>query len=159
MNGKNRKIFKKFENRKEKYIGRLSALLWKHHYASLEKMWQEKGFGDIRNGHLPLIFNIDPEGISVNILAEKALITKQAISQILKEVEELGYVESQPDEKDKRAKVVKLTQRGIDFIATMLECARVLEKNYIKIIGEEKLQQLTELQYELVKGLYPQLYE
>jgi len=157
MDAKTKKLMKEFESKRIKNCGKLSGMIQKYIYAHIEKVWQESGFTDIRIGHLPLLSNINQAGVSVNSLAEMAYISKQAISQILKELEEMGYVESITNENDKRVRIVKLTDRGVCFIAKLFECIKNIEKQFASIIGKEKLNQLIEIQYELVCGLYPKL--
>ena len=155
MDARTKKIFKEFQERKSKYVGRMLKLTSRYVEEQVEKMWKERGFEDIRTGHIALIANIHPDGTSVNTLAEKAYTSKQAMSQILKELEEFGYVESTTDPEDKRAKVIKLTEKGIAFIELLLHCGKEIDKRFTKILGKEKMQQFTELQFELVSALYP----
>ena len=137
MDAKTKKIMKEFEQKRKKYVGKLSAMIHKYIYEQIEKVWQVNGFDDIRVGHLPLLTNIHPDGVSVNSLAEKAYITKQAISQILKELEESGYVETNADANDKRVKIVKLTGRGVAFISKLLECSKNIDNQFASIITRE----------------------
>ncbi len=155
MDVKTKKIFKEYLQRKARFVGRLTKLIAKYMDEELEKMWRENGYNDIRILHLPVLVNVHPDGINVNALAEKARSSKQAISQILKELEEFGYVEMSTDPDDKRVKIVTFSEKGIGFISQMLGCAKELEKRFMKMLGKEKLHQLIELQYELVCNLYP----
>jgi DNA-binding MarR family transcriptional regulator len=155
MDAPTKKIYKEFMERKSGHIGRLIKLTSRYIEEELERMWKEAGFVDIRTTHLALLANIDPEGINVNTLAEKAFTSKQAMSQILKELEELGYVESLTDPDDKRAKLVRHTPKGITFIGEMIRCIKKIEKHFIKILGKEKMNQLIDIQQELITQLYP----
>jgi len=56
---------------------------------------------------------LDATGVRPSTLAQRAGITKQAISQLVRELETRGYVGQVPDSTDTRAKIVRLTKRGV----------------------------------------------
>jgi DNA-binding MarR family transcriptional regulator len=56
---------------------------------------------------------VDRRGTRLTELAARAGITKQAMMQVLDDLESEGYVRRQPDPRDARAKVVKLTAKGV----------------------------------------------
>jgi len=74
----------------------------------------EAGFDDIREGHGCVFGFIDVEhGSRLTDLAERSGLTKQAVGETVAHLEGLGYVERVPDPKDRRAKIIKLTPRGL----------------------------------------------
>ena len=56
---------------------------------------------------------VDRRGTRLTELAARAGITKQAMMQVLDDLESEGFVRRQPDPRDARAKVVKLTAKGV----------------------------------------------
>ncbi|MGB5703883.1 MAG: MarR family transcriptional regulator [Polyangiales bacterium] len=70
------------------------------------------GHPTIRRAHLQLMPHLDLEGTRITELARRAEITKQAVGQLVSDMEASGYVERLPDPTDQRAKMVVLTQRG-----------------------------------------------
>jgi DNA-binding MarR family transcriptional regulator len=70
------------------------------------------GYGDLRPGHGCVFGTITPEGERLTVLAERAQLTKQAVGEVVSELEERGYVERVPDPDDRRAKIIRLTKRG-----------------------------------------------
>src|SRR3954452_15237104 len=70
------------------------------------------GFGDLRPGHGCVFGTITPEGDRLTVLAERANLTKQAVGEVVSELEKAGYVERVPDPHDGRAKIIRLTKRG-----------------------------------------------
>jgi DNA-binding MarR family transcriptional regulator len=64
---------------------------------------------------------LDATGARPSTLAQRAGITKQAISQLARELEARGYVEQVPDSTDTRAKIVRLTKRGLALHAAAAE--------------------------------------
>lgn len=67
---------------------------------------------EVRRAQLQLMPHLDLEGTRITELARRAQITKQAVGQLVSDLEEAGYVERQPDPGDQRAKIVVLTRRG-----------------------------------------------
>ena len=56
---------------------------------------------------------VDRRGTHLTELAARAGITKQAMMQVLDDLESAGYLRRHPDPRDARAKVVRLTARGV----------------------------------------------
>src|SRR3954447_25540164 len=72
------------------------------------------GFVDLRPGHGCVFGTITPEGARLTELAERANLTKQAVGEVVSELERAVYVERVPDPSDGRAKIIRLTERGQD---------------------------------------------
>ena len=72
----------------------------------------DRGASDLTPGQAAAILLIDRTGTRLTELAEQAQITKQAMMQVVDDLEALGYVRRAPDPRDARAKVVRLTPRG-----------------------------------------------
>ena len=61
------------------------------------------GYDDFKMSYMPLLMNIHPEGITNNELAKKANVTKQAMSKVVKELVQSGYIKTETDGSDKRS--------------------------------------------------------
>jgi DNA-binding MarR family transcriptional regulator len=72
----------------------------------------DRGASDLTPGQAAAMLLIDRTGTRLTDLAEQAQITKQAMMQVVDDLEALGYVRRAPDPRDARAKVVRLTPRG-----------------------------------------------
>jgi DNA-binding MarR family transcriptional regulator len=70
------------------------------------------GYGDVRGAHGCVFGNIDPDGMRLTELAERAGMTKQAVGEAVSDLERLGYAERAADATDGRAKIIRLTKRG-----------------------------------------------
>ena len=86
--------------------------------------WSQRHPG-VRRAHLQLMPHLDLEGTRITELARRAEITKQAVGQLVSDMEDAGYVERRPDPTDQRAKIVVLTRRGrrgmIEGLATFAD--------------------------------------
>src|SRR5713101_1932960 len=74
----------------------------------------ENGHGHLRPRHAAVLAYLDEDGIRATELARLSRQQKQVVGRIVDELEELGYVERRPDPRDRRAKLVVPTQRGLE---------------------------------------------
>jgi DNA-binding MarR family transcriptional regulator len=75
-------------------------------------------------------------------------VSKQAMSQLLGELETRGYVEQVPDPTDTRAKIVRLTKRGIALRTACVEARNELQALATETLGKVNL---TRLQRDLMQ--------
>lgn len=76
----------------------------------------ENGHGEARYTHLNLTRNLDIAGTRTSELARRAGVTKQAMGEIVEQCENLGLVRRTPDKRDARAKIVKFTELGFEWL-------------------------------------------
>lgn len=103
---------------------------------------QARGHPRIRLSHQVVFANIGLGQTRVTELAECAQITQQAMGKTLRELEELGYIERATDEQDRRAKAIRLTQRGLQLVADAVEVAEEVHAEYAARIGESEFAEL-----------------
>ncbi len=154
MNIETRLLLDEFNNSRERLLTRQIVLIDRFVRNYVEDVWLAKGYVDVRYGHLSCLLNVQPDGSSVNYLAGKAQITKQAMSQLVKELEALGYVKTIVDEQDRRARVITVTEKALGLIRLLKGAGQEMDERFLDIIGHEKLEQLLSLQTELAQGLY-----
>ena len=93
-------------------IGLLLRLLYQHYSQDIHAALLEAGFGDIRPTHANVFQFVPPEGITVSELAELARVRKQTMAQAVDQLERMGYVERRANPRDRRSRLVFLTERG-----------------------------------------------
>ena len=104
-----------------------------------------------------LLAYVDEErGSRVNVLAKKMGVTRQAVSQLLDEIEEVGCVERRPDPEDGRAVRVHFTPKGRRMLASGMAAMTAIETEYAAIIGKAELGQLKELLARLLERIAPE---
>jgi DNA-binding MarR family transcriptional regulator len=74
-------------------------------------------------------------GIRPADIAKKAGVTRQAIHQVVEDLESLGLIEMQADPKDRRSKLVVITSRGRKFDAAVQEVSTEIEELLSARIG------------------------
>ena len=73
---------------------------------------RERTGHDVRVAHTSVLPHIDYEGTRLTVLARRMGISKQAVGQLVTELENMGWVERVPDPEDGRAKLVRFTRRN-----------------------------------------------
>lgn len=86
-----------------------AARLW--HEAALTEL-ASLGHPGLRASHFQLAPHLDLEGSRITEVAARAGISKQAVGQLVDELEALGYVERVADPRDARARLVVYTPKG-----------------------------------------------
>ena len=126
----------------------LPALLTQVKEAALHKMRDrlaEEGYGDIREGYGCVFGFIDIDrGSRLTELAERSGLTKQAVSEVIPELEQLGYVTREPDPRDRRAKIIRLTPLGREACLTGRRLFAEIEREWAEQFGDELLTALRE---------------
>ena len=103
---------------------------------------EARGFRGLTPACATLMPLLDAEGMRSTALARRAGVTKQAMSQLVKLLEERKYVEQIPDPTDTRAKVVRLTTRGIALRAACAQVRRQMNSAALKALGQKGLAKL-----------------
>ncbi len=90
----------------------LVVLAERHLAAALQAHLVAAGFDDHRVVHHNVMAHVTHTGIRLTELAEKAGVTKQAMSELVIDLERLGYLQRTPDPHDGRAKLIGFTDKG-----------------------------------------------
>jgi len=109
---------------------------------ALRRVAHRPGRPKLRRSHSSLLPHIDLEGTRVSDLAARLGVTKQAVSQLVDELEEMEVVERVPDPDDARARRVRFTALGRAGLLDGLAILTALEKECAAGIGEVRMQGL-----------------
>ncbi|WP_433932109.1 MarR family winged helix-turn-helix transcriptional regulator [Sorangium cellulosum] len=101
-----------------------------------------RGVSQVRRAHTALMPYIDLEGTRLTDLAERARVTKQAVGQLVEELEAMGVVERTPDPEDRRAKRVRFTPYGIKALLHGLGVLQELEEELTRSLGQKQMASL-----------------
>jgi DNA-binding MarR family transcriptional regulator len=118
----------------------------------LHRRLAEQGYPEIRDGHGCVFRFIESEGSRLTDLAERSGYTKQAVGEVVVDLEGLGYVERMPDPVDGRAKIIRLTERGREAFAAAMTIFADIERDWAERVGEERMATVREVLEELVLG-------
>ena len=134
----NREIAYKLSNNLSRLLREFSRDFERRIWRALEA----RGYPDIRPSHSAVFANLGLGAVRVTELAERAQVTQQAMGKMLKELERMGYVAREVDSGDKRAKEIRLTERGIRLAADSLQVMEEVRRYYAGKIGEQELADL-----------------
>ena len=115
----------------------------------LHQRLAERGHPAVRGPHGNVFQYLDDGGTRVSELARRAQVTKQSMAELVTHLERHGYVERVPDPADRRAKLVRATPRGREVYAIAREFVAETEREWTRLLGEEKMRTLRELLEEL----------
>ena len=103
------------------------------------------GFEELRVPHMAVLQFPGPDGVRPGMLAERAGMSKQAMNQLLRSLEGLGYVARSDAPDEGRARIVRLTKRGRAAYAKIHDILRDIEHQWSAELGARDFAQLKEL--------------
>lgn len=90
----------------------------------------DERFRDIRFPHLQVWGNVGIDGIRLTDLAAKAQLSLAACSELVDELQALGYLARRPDPSDGRAKLIFPTSRGRNILDAAGQAVGELERRW-----------------------------
>lgn len=119
-------------------IGALLRLAWSRFRTRLYEAVRAAGYDDLQPVHVllfryPTIANLRP-----GKLAEEAGLSKQALNDLLRQLEAKGYVALQPDASDRRARRITLTPRGAELMECVRDAAHDIAEDWARAVGQER---------------------
>lgn len=100
--------------------------------------------------HVPYIMNIGTEGISNTDLVYQMKVTRQAVSKILKEMEQEELIFTTKNENDARTMLISLSDKGKIVFDTVKADAVELSAEYKKILGSKRYEAMIDSLLEIV---------
>lgn len=101
------------------------------------------GIDYLRAAHTNLLPHIDMQGTRLTDLARRVGISKQAVGQLVDELEDMGTVERVADPRDGRAKLIRFVREdGQPILIRGLAVLTELEAEMRDHVGTRKVEQL-----------------
>lgn len=129
----------KIDKVRNENIGRLLNLSARIFERSMIKSISAMGFDDLRMSHLSMLRSIKGQGSRTTEIADQTSMTKQAVGSLIHELEQLGYIRRFPDPTDGRAKLVRFSGRGLEFVSQLPEILHNSEQEIAARIGDKEL--------------------
>jgi len=118
----------------------------------IEAALQDRGVPDLRPSQARAMLLIERAGTRLSDLADRAAITKQAMMQVVDGLVSEGLVRRVPDPSDARAKIVKLTAKGLRQRAEARRALASVETRARRRLGNRRYDALkatlTELSFD-----------
>jgi DNA-binding MarR family transcriptional regulator len=106
---------------------------------------KEEGFADYRPTHQAVFQWLGPDGDRVTDLAERVGMTRQSMAELIDYLEERGYVERFPDPTDRRAQLVRRTERGWAVNRVARRVVEAAQAEWAQALGNEDFETLMRL--------------
>jgi DNA-binding MarR family transcriptional regulator len=103
------------------------------------------GFEELRLPHMAVLQFPGPDGVRPSTLAERAGMSKQAMNQLLRSLEGLGYIVRSDLPDHRRARLVRFTKRGKAAYSKIHDILRDIECEWSTELGPKQFAQLKEL--------------
>ncbi len=110
------------------------------------------GFAGLRPAHMAVLLYPGPDGERPGTLAERAGITKQAMNQLLRSLETLGFTERHDAPEAGNKRIVRLTGRGHAVFAMIIDILRDIEREWSAELGPARFAQLKALLADVWKS-------
>ena len=107
--------------------------------AAVAQRLAAEGHEAVRVAHAAVFMNLDPGGTRMVTLARRAGVSRQAIGQLVHDLQAAGYVAVEPDPQDGRATRVVLTPLGVAFCLRAAHVVREVEQQWQDLLGLDDL--------------------
>ena len=151
---------KRHKEKFEQYILAKRTNICRHIYIThrffnewAQKQWVKDGWTNIRPEHLRLISIVGTDVVNNNELAKRARVSKQAMSKMVTDLESHGFIDVEADPNDSRAKIISVSNNGVEFLEYFQGCNKVICKQFEEILGTAKTEKLNALLSELTEGI------
>lgn len=103
------------------------------------------GFHELRLPHIAVLQFPGPDGVCPSNLAARAGMSKQAMNQLLRSLQGLGYVVRSDAPDEGRMRIVRLTKRGHAAYSKIYGILRDVEQEWSAELGSRNFAQLKQL--------------
>ena len=110
------------------------------------------GHDDLRLPHIAVLQFPGPDGVRPGTLAERAGMSKQAMNQLLRSLEGLGYIVRSDAPDEGRARIIRFTKRGHAAYSKVHDILRNIEREWSAELGQKDFAQLKELLSRVWEG-------
>lgn len=100
------------------------------------------GAEQLTHAQMRLVQRLAPGGIRLTDLAEQARVTKQTAGALVDDLVRQGFVERTPDPTDARARLVVMTDKGLELCGRAAAELESIERDWREHLGDERYGQL-----------------
>jgi DNA-binding MarR family transcriptional regulator len=133
-------------------IGQLLLRLLREFREELIAPAVDGGYADLRPPHLQIFGNLGIDGVRLTELAARAQLSLATTSELVSELQGLGYLERRPDSADGRAKLIFPTQRGRQALNDAGDRVAEIEEQWRTIVGAREFDAMCRTMQKLVDG-------
>jgi len=104
----------------------------------LSRIPVEPGQPRLRPSHTAVLPHLDFGGTRMSTLAERMGVSKQAVSQLIGDMEDMGVLRREPDPSDGRAKLVVFAEHGPTLLMRGMRVLMEVDAELEERLGERK---------------------
>ena len=97
------------------------------------------GHSGLRAMHSPVLRQLPPEGGRVADLARATGMAKQSVTYVVDDLVALGYLRTEPDPDDARARRITYTALGRRLLAALMDASDQAEKELALALGKDQV--------------------
>jgi DNA-binding MarR family transcriptional regulator len=131
----------------------MMRLAWQSVWKQIFEGVVAAGYDDVNPAHVGLFRFPGLDRQRPTELADQLQITKQSVNDLLGQLEHRGYLTREPDPKDGRARVVRLTAKGRRLQRTIHGEAQASEERIADTLGSRRFTQLQRALEELTRAV------
>ncbi|WP_068272440.1 MarR family winged helix-turn-helix transcriptional regulator [Aldersonia kunmingensis] len=135
-------------------VGQLLLRLLREFRRDLLSPAAEAGYGDVRDPHMQIFGNIGT-GARLTEIASRAQLSLAATSELVNDLESLGYLRRRNDPTDGRAKLIEPTERGSRVLADAANRVADMERRWADVVGQERFDEMCRTMQELLDATDP----
>jgi DNA-binding MarR family transcriptional regulator len=119
--------------------------------SQIQEALEDRGLFELSPRQATTLLLVDRGGTRLTELAERAAVTKQAMMQAVDSLQSMGCLRRVPDPHDARAKMVKLTAKGLRHRAEARRAIGAVEVRVRRLLGERRVESLRSALVELAE--------
>jgi DNA-binding MarR family transcriptional regulator len=125
-------------------VGALLRAAWKGVRDHIDEAVKAAGYVDLNRAHVSLFRHPTLDGMRPTDLADEVQLSKQAVNDLLGDLEQQGYIRREVDPADRRSRLIRLTPRGMKLEDTVRLAARDAERQLERELGRERFRSFRE---------------
>jgi len=132
-------------------VGALLRAAWKGVRDHIDEAVKAAGYADITRAHVSLFRHPTLDGMRPTDLAGEMQVSKQAVNDLLRDLERQGYIRREVAQADRRSRLIRLTAKGMRLEDTVRLAARDAERQLERELGRERFRSFREALVEAAR--------
>ncbi len=125
-------------------MGALLRAAWKGVRDHIDEAVKAAGYVDITGAHVSLFRHPTLDGMRPTDLAGEMQLSKQAVNDLLRDLERQRYIRRDVDPADRRSRLIRLTAKGMRLEDTVRLAARDAEWQLERELGRDRFRSFRE---------------
>ena len=134
-------------------IGQLLVRLLREFRIELFAPAATHGYADMRQPYMHIFGNVGIDGVRLTDLAARAQLSLATTSELVSQLQQLGYLERRPDPRDGRAKLIFPTRRGRQVLDNAGDRVAEIEQHWRELLGADRFDAMCRTMQDLLDGL------